>query len=114
MRSLAPSIVGSVAEHGELDAGGAIGGEFRAAEFPVHAIDDADWKLDDIAARDLKRHLRLDGEGLHGFDVADAGTERAVGVKASARTLNEVTESLRLNETVAAPVEASVLTPAFQ
>ena len=36
------------------------------------------------------------------------------GVKPSARTLNEVTESLRLNETVARPVEASVLTPAFQ
>jgi hypothetical protein len=35
-------------------------------------------------------------------------------VKPSARTLKEVTESLRLKETVATPVDASVLTPAFQ
>ena len=33
--------------------------------------------------------------------------------KASAKTRNEVTESLRLNETVASPVELSVLMPAF-
>ena len=65
-------------KHGELDAGGTIGGDFRAAEFPAHAINDANGKLDHIAARDLKRYLRFDGERLHGFDVVDAGAEHAV------------------------------------
>ena len=68
----------TVAKPGELEAGGAIGGDFSTVEFPAHAIDDANGKLDHIAAGDLKRHLRFDGEGLHGFDVADAGAERAV------------------------------------
>ena len=67
----------TVAEPSELNAVGTIGGDFRAAEFAAHAIDDANGKLDHIAAGDLKRHLRFDGEGLHGFDVADAGAERA-------------------------------------
>src|SRR5207244_2543507 len=72
----------TVAEHGEREAGGAIGGDFRTVEFPAQAIDDANGKLDHSAAGDLKRHLRIDGEGLQGFDVADAGAERGVTAEA--------------------------------
>ena len=84
-----------------LRPGGPFDGDFCAAEFPAHAVDRCQWEADHIAAGDLKRHLRFDGERLHGFDIADAGAERPSCAKPSARTRNEVTESLRLNETVA-------------
>ena len=99
----------------KLDSSDGFGsGNFSSARFVAYAIDDAYGKLDHIAAGDLKRDLRFDGERLHGFDVADSGAERAILAKPSASTLNEVTESLRLNETVASPVDVSVFTPAFQ
>ena len=67
-----------VTEPGELETGGSTGGDFSAAEFPAHAIDNTNGKLDHIAAGDLKRHLRFNRERLYGFDVADAGAKRAV------------------------------------
>src|SRR5213080_2704469 len=54
-----------VAAQRELDAAGAAGGHFRTAQFPAHAVDHADGKLNHIAARDLKRDLGFDGERLH-------------------------------------------------
>ncbi len=66
---LSPSIV-------NLMPSATVGGHSAAAEFPVHAVDDADGKLDHIAAGDLERDLRFDGEWLYGFDVADGRTKR--------------------------------------
>jgi hypothetical protein len=45
--------------------------------------------------------------------VTDAGTQHAFAVKPLADS-NAVTESLKLNETLAVPVAASVLMLAFQ
>src|SRR5439155_19751588 len=67
-----------VAKAGELEPPDSTGGDFRSAEFPAHAIDEANGKLDHIAAGDLKRQLRFNRERLHGFDLADAGADCAV------------------------------------
>src|SRR5215471_4509855 len=58
----------------ELDAGDSLGSDFCTVEFPAHAVDDANGKLNHITTGDLERKLRFDGEWLHGLNLTDAGT----------------------------------------